>query len=173
MEELARAAGLSRAAVYLYFKSKGEVFRALSERLHDRQLAEAQDAAEGSEPLDERLALVLEAKLRTVVEVVYASPHGADLLDENSRLCGDISLAARRRFTSILGSLVADATARGELDPQRAGLSPAAAAELIADISRGLELGAESLTPANHRRRLRQAARVLIAGLGGRLGDSG
>ncbi|MDQ3571541.1 MAG: TetR/AcrR family transcriptional regulator [Actinomycetota bacterium] len=167
MEEIARQAGISRAAVYLYFKGKEEVFRALSEHLQEDQLAEAEAALKDEDPVEEMLLRVLEAKLRIVIEVVYTSPHGAELLDESSRLCGDIAVAARRRFTAILRRLLADATARGELAPEQAGLSPAAAAELIADVFRGLEIGAEGLTPAASRRRLRQAVCVLVGGLGG------
>ena len=167
MDDIATAAGISRAAVYLHFGNKEEIFRTLSELIQERHLREAEAALELDAPVEERLRRVLQAKLDTFMEVVGGSPHGAELLDENGRLAGDISQAGLARMLRILKRLVEDAAERGELAPERTGLSPAAAAEIALAWTRGVEADASSLTAAACRRRVRSAARMLVAGLGG------
>lgn len=167
MDSIATATGISRAAVYLHFANKEEIFRTLSERIQGRHLDEAEEALALDSPVEERLYRVLRAKLDTFMEVVQRSPHGAQLLDESGRLAGDIAQAGRTRFLRILKRLVEDAAERGELVPGRAGLSPGAAAEIVLDWTRGLEADANSLSATAYRRRVRNAARLLVTGLGG------
>jgi len=167
MEDIATASGISRAAVYLHFSNKERIFRTLSERIQDRHLREAEEAVGLDAPVEERLHRVLKAKLDTFMEVVQNSPHGAELLDENSRIAGDISQAGRTRFLRTLKRLVEDAAERGELAPERSVVTAAAAAEIMLDWTRGLEVDAHSLSAHGYRRRVRDAARLLVAGLGG------
>ena len=167
MDDIATATGISRAAVYLHFANKEQIFRTLSERIQDRHLSEAEDAIGLDAPIEERLRRVLKAKLDTFMEAVQSSPHGAELLDENSRIAGDISQAGRTRFLRTVKRLVEDAVERGELAPELAGVSAAAAAEIVLDWTRGLEADADSLSAARYRRRVQDAARLLVAGLGG------
>lgn len=167
MDDIAGATGISRAAVYLHFGNKEAVFRTLSERIQDRHLGEAEAAVDLDAPVEERLRLALKAKLDTFMEVVQRSPHGTELLDENNRIAGDISQAGRTRFQRILERLVEDAVRRGELAPERTGVSPAAARQIALDWIRGVEADAASLSAAAYRRRVRDAARLLVVGLGG------
>lgn len=167
MDEIATAAGISRAAVYLHFPNKHEIFRTLSERIQERSLREAEEAAALDKPIEERLRRVIKAKLDSFMEVARNSPHGAELLDENGRIAGDISLATRTRFVNLLRQLIDDAAKRGELAPDSAGLSAAAAAQIVLDWTRGVEADASSLGTDAYRRRLRDVAHLLVAGLGG------
>ena len=173
MEDIARVAGISRAAVYLYFKNKDEIFRALSQQLHERALAAGQDACRAHEraPIELRIRQVLDAKLGNFFDVVHGSAHARELLDENNRICGDVSAAFRARYLRLLTQLIRAAVRRGELAPARAGLTPPAAAELLVDSAKCIETGAP-LTPAAYRRRLAQLVRVLVAGLGGTTGSA-
>lgn len=167
MDNIATACGISRAAVYLHFANKEEIFRTLSERIQNSHLSEGEAALALDVPVEERLHRVLKAKLDAFMEVVQSSPHGAELLDENSRIAGDISQEGRTRFLRTVKRLVEDAAESGELAPDRAGVTPAAAAEVVLDWTRGLEADAASLSAAAYRRRVRDAARLLVAGLGG------
>jgi AcrR family transcriptional regulator len=168
MEDIAREADISRAAVYLHFKNKEEIFRALARQLHEQALAAAADAAQAPGPIETRLRRILEAKVASMFDVVHGSPHAAELLDENNRICGDISAESTRRYLQLLTSVVAAAVRRQELAPRRAGLSPAGAAEMIVQCAEGIKtMGAAALTPDVYRRRLDQFVRVVVAGLGG------
>ena len=161
-------ADISRAAVYLHFKNKEEIFRALARGLQEQALTAAEEAAKEG-PIALRLRRILEAKMATLFDVVYGSGHAAELLDESNRICGDISAESMRRYLQLLTGVIAAAVRRGELAPQRAGLRPGAAAELIVQCAEGIKrTSGAALTPEVYRQRLDQFVRVLVAGLGGK-----
>jgi AcrR family transcriptional regulator len=173
MEDIAREADISRAAVYLQFRNKEEIFRALARQLHEQALGAAASAAREPGPIAARLRRVLEAKLATMFDVVHDSLHAAELLDENNRICGDISAEAARRYLQRLTGVIAAAVRSKELTPRRAGLSPAAAAEMIVQCAQGIKTsGGAALTPGVYRQRLDQLVRVIVAGLGGKSAPS-
>ncbi|HME68505.1 MAG TPA: helix-turn-helix domain-containing protein [Myxococcota bacterium] len=167
--DIAREAGISRPAVYLHFPNKQAIFRVAASVMHERALRAASKAALASGGIEARIAQILAAKLGSFFEIAHGSAHVGEILDENSRLCGDISEAARRRYLRILRGVIEDAARRGELAPAAAGLTTAAAAELIVDSAKGLETaGAAKLTPLAYRRRVAQLVNVLVRGMGGR-----
>jgi AcrR family transcriptional regulator len=169
MGEIAREAAISRAALYLHFETKEALFRALVERLHEQALAAAATAARAELPVAERILGVLEAKSVRLFEVLRSSEHAQEFIDENNRLCGDVSGAAARRYERLIADTLARAGADGELALDRAGVRPAAAAEMLLATADGLKArGRESLTAAEYRKRLGHAVRVLLTGLGAR-----
>jgi len=168
LEDIAREAGISRAAVYLQFRNKEDLFRALSRDLQETALSSAEAAARLDGSFLERIERILEAKLGQFHDIVYRSAHAGELLDENNRICGDISAEARRRYQKLIRRLIDEGVRRGELAPHRVGLAAGSAAELIVDCARALETaGAAERSPALYRRRLSELARVLVVGLGG------
>jgi AcrR family transcriptional regulator len=163
---VAREAGVSRAALYLHFRNKEEVFRSLAERVHAEALAGALAALAEAGPIGERVLRALEAKSLRFLQIVAASPHGAELVEANSRVCGDIAAAKEERFARALADALRRADADGALALEAADLSPAAAAELLLQASRGVKASVTS--PPLYRRRLADLVRVLLAGLGER-----
>jgi hypothetical protein len=94
---------------------------------------------------------------------VRASPHGEELLDTNSKSCGEISAWGEREQVRLIAGALRTAAARGELDPSAAGLGAATAAELLVRSVTGQKTGAGD--PAEYRERLRKLARVFVAAL--------
>ena len=114
--------------------------------------------------------------MASLFDVVYGSGHAAELLDESNRICGDISAESMRHYLQLLTAVITAAVRRKELTPQTAGLSPAAAAEMIVQCAEGFKrTGGSALTPEAYRQRLDQLVRVIVSGLGGRVsgGDGG
>lgn len=163
MEDIARETGVSRPSLYTCFSNKEEIFRSLSEALHEEALADAERALKGEGPLQERVRAALEAKMGRFLDVVHDSPHGTELIDENSRLCGELAARSSARLRKLLADALRAAARAGEIDLARVGASPAAAAELLALSAAGLKTG------ASHRRdfseRLSALLRILFAGL--------
>jgi AcrR family transcriptional regulator len=168
MEDIARQAGVSRTSIYFHFGSKDQVFRALSERLHEQSLSAMEGALRADAGVEERLRSALEVRLGRFVELTASSPHGAELLDEHSRVCGDIASSARTRSLRLLQRAIRDAAAAGELDPGRVGLTAGSAAELVFDCAGAVKEADGTVSPRVYRRRLGQLVRVLVAGMGGR-----
>lgn len=163
MEDIAGEAGISRAALYLQFRNKEEIFRSLAEGLHEESLARARTALAGDRPLPDRLRGAIEGKSLRLVELMHDSPHGGELLDESSRLCGDIARASERRFTALLTGALRQAARSGEIDPAALGLTPAGAAELLLHAAGGLK--GPTVDPATYRRRVAGLVRLVHAAL--------
>src|SRR5262249_33645766 len=94
LEQIAQEASVSRAALYLHFTNKEDIFRAVSKQVHERAQAAAEDAVATPGDLATRIAAVLDAKYGTFFQIVHGSPHVAELLEERNRLCGDLSEAS-------------------------------------------------------------------------------
>ena len=164
MEDIAQETGVSRASLYQHFRNKEEIFRSLAERLHEQTLEAAETALKGEGRVGDRVRGALEGKVVRFLDLVAESPHGAELVDESGRLCGDLAVATEERFQRLLADALRDGVRNGEIDLQGAGLSAPAAAEL-------LRLAAHGLKPPNadssqFRRRLERLVDVFFAGLG-------
>src|SRR5262249_18829154 len=91
LDRVAREAGISRAALYLHFANKEELFRARATALPPPPLEKATTAARGSGDLADRVAAVLIAKSGPFFDLLRMSAYAAEFVDENHRLCGDLS----------------------------------------------------------------------------------
>jgi AcrR family transcriptional regulator len=165
MEDIATEAGLSRAALYLQFRSKEDIFRELARGLHEQASAGSEIALTRDGPLVERLRAAVEAKTLRMTEIAYASPHGIELMDEKNRLCGDLAIESERRFQKALARALKRADEAGEIDLGVAGLSANEAADLFANSLHGLK-GPE-VTIERYQKRLASLVNVFVRGVGG------
>lgn len=94
MDQVAEAAGLTRQAVYHYFNSKTELFRASVEMLHEKALAveiEAGRAAEAAgQQLPDILAAQIDARFRYIVECLEETSQPEELLSERQSQTRDL-----------------------------------------------------------------------------------
>jgi AcrR family transcriptional regulator len=164
MEDLAAEAGLARASIYLQFQNKEEVFRGLATQLHAEALAGAEAALEKGGTLAARLTSAAEAKSLRFIEIAYGSPHGAELLDESSRLCGGLAAETEERYRKLLARELRRASQEGEIDLASAGLSAPEAADLLTRAMMGLK--GPGITLPEYRKRLASLVRIFVAGLG-------
>ena len=167
MEDIARETGVSRASLYSYFENKEEIFRSVVSSLHERSLADAECRLKGADEehadLAARVTAALMARIRPFHEIVVQSAHGAEIQDENNRLCGDLVLESSQRFLKMLSTAIGAAARAGEIDLKRAGLTAPGAAELILLATTGLKQGAAD--EATVERRVRSFVGVFVAGL--------
>lgn len=111
MEDIARAAEISRPALYLQFRNKTDIYRALAADFLQRILALAEAAMSDDAPLASRLEKALMGTLDTVLEI-ERTPHGAEILDMKASLAGDIMAEGRRRLQEIFRAALAQETGR-------------------------------------------------------------
>jgi AcrR family transcriptional regulator len=161
MDDIAGAAGMSRPAVYQYVRNKEDAFRRLAERIFDRALAEAREAANAGGTLTQRLDRILAVKLAVTQRLFRDSPHASELLGENSRVAADLDRAFTADMTDLLTATIIDVATQADLaltdDNARE------VAELTLALTRGLE--ADLSDPDRPRERLRNGIALLVAGL--------
>lgn len=116
MSDIARAAGISRAALYLSFSSKEELFRAGSRRAHERTLAEVERVLRSEGGAIQRIELALTAFQRGLITPFEMGTEVEDLFAANMELAGDITLAARTKLLRMLSETLATAVAHSEID---------------------------------------------------------
>ena len=119
MADIARAASISRASLYLSFGSKEELFRAGSTRAHASTMREVEAALAGGGDVFSRIEAAIAVFQRELIAPFAGSPDAAELFDVNMALAKDITLAARARLVALLAQALADAQAAGAvaLDP--------------------------------------------------------
>ena len=115
MQDIARAAGMSRAALYLHFGSKEELFRAGSRRAHSRALGlvEASLAEEGD--VLSRVDAAMAAYLGELTAQISSSVHGGELFDATLTITGDVVGEAQAALVARLTSALNAAAAAGEV----------------------------------------------------------
>src|SRR6202140_143707 len=141
MDEVARAAGVSRQGLYLLFADKEELFRrALTHKL-TRQLSAAVIALSGTgDPLEARLIAACDKWAGQFIGAVGAD--AADLMCASTSLAGDTLSHYEALFEKALAHAI-------EASPllnfcTAAGVSPADAAKALHATARGLKQGSQS-----------------------------
>lgn len=157
MDDIARAADMSRPAVYQYVRNKEDAFRRLVERMLDAAVDASREALAQDDDLHTRLTGALRAKLRMVMRVWHDSPaHAAELLAVDARVSSDLIT----RYDESMRALLQDA-----LEQSGHGARAGTVAELLLALTRGLE--ADLSDPRIPLDLLRQGVELLIAGLPG------
>lgn len=163
MEDIATEAGVSRAGLYLQFRNKEEIFRSLATDLQEDALTRVATVLRAEAPLADALRAAFEARSLRFIEIANQSPHGGELLDETSRLCGDLAAETQCRFRTLLAGLFRRASRSGEIDLAAVGLGAADAADLVCRAVAGLK--GPDVTADAYRTRLAALVRVLVAGM--------
>ncbi len=138
MSDIASAAGLSRTALYKYYRNKEAVFKALSQQAHDKVAAAIIAAASEQQSHYQHLHAIIDARLVWFFEMLDYGPHGRELIDESHRAIGTVGASANKRFVKRVASLLTAAEQQGELDLSLHGGSADAIAAILVDSSDGI-----------------------------------
>lgn len=99
MDDIARAAGISRPTLYQYFSGKDALFTAAIDYTVTQAFAAGEAAAETAPTASvERLAAYLAAVNLYWYGLLIAGPHGDEFLDTSNKLGRDKTAAARRHL---------------------------------------------------------------------------
>jgi AcrR family transcriptional regulator len=140
MDDIARAAEMSRPALYLAFRNKTEIYRALAAAVLEKSAAGARTTLSGDGPFAERLMAAIETCLIGMLRAIKESPHGAEILDMKNTLAADLHAGWRSRLAAAFAAAIeAEAEARGMKLANR-GLSPELLADLLLDGLEGMKM---------------------------------
>jgi AcrR family transcriptional regulator len=162
MDLIAKAAGISRPALYQHFRGKDDIFRAAGERIGDELVSAVEAAATMDTSTADRLYHALAVKLDLATGSVDAR-FRADLIAEASARLPDLRSAMKARHAAVLEKILDSAA---DLDLDSAAISAHDIAVVLLDALTGISQQDE---PAGVlRRRLRQIVNLTINGLGRR-----
>ncbi|MGK5055497.1 TetR family transcriptional regulator [Janthinobacterium sp. LB2P49] len=139
MLDIAQAADMSRAALYLHFKNKEDVFRAGSERAHATVMAQVAAALAEPGPVFTRIESALLAFQQGLMVEISSSAHGQELFDANMTLAADITLNARATLVASTAGALEQAEAAGDIALRRVDASAAQVAGLLVATMDGIK----------------------------------
>ncbi len=144
MEDIAQAAGMSRAALYLHYRNKEDIFRSLVQHYFDWATAAVSRALAGDTPPEPALAEAFHAQGGAVVEALMASPHGAEFMDTKSTYSAEIVAAGEATLTAIYAEWLRRRAAAGAVVLDVPGGDAEALASVMMAALNGLKAGRQA-----------------------------
>jgi len=139
MADIARAARISRASLYLSFSSKEELFRAGSMRAHTRTLNEVAAVLEGKGRAIDRIEMAISVFQRELIAPFGGSADPEELFAANMVLAADITLEARTKLLSMLTQTLIAAVESDEIELEPLQAPPAQLANIIVAAMDGIK----------------------------------
>ena len=101
MEDIAKGAGMSRAALYLHFRNKEDIFRSLAQGYYDLAVMQVSEVLARDLPVQDALVQAFQSQAGPVFEALLSSPHGQELLDTKYTHTEDIIHDGEARLTEV------------------------------------------------------------------------
>jgi AcrR family transcriptional regulator len=139
MDDIARAAEVSRPALYLLFKNKAEIYRAIGAALLENSAEGARAALAKPGPFGERMMAAIECSLISMMKTIMESPHGAEILDRKNSLAADLAADWRGELIGTFRQAIAAEAERNKVDLAARGLTAEALADLLFDGLEGMK----------------------------------
>ncbi|WP_079152866.1 TetR/AcrR family transcriptional regulator [Streptomyces malaysiensis] len=157
MDDVARAADISRQGLYLHFKTKNALFRAVvAQMLDDLRGATWQALGRTDHTVEERLAGAFEAFHAVTVEIVDRETYAETLRAAQAFAAAPMNRLEHDLVTDVAALLTQSGRANAW---EAAGLSATDVAQHLFDASAGAKYESASLD--EYRRRLRVSVRVV------------
>jgi TetR/AcrR family transcriptional regulator len=160
MDLIAKAAGISRPALYQHFHGKDDIFRAAGKRIADELISAAETAAATDAPTADRLYRILAVKLDLAAGSLDPQ-FRSDLIVEASARLPDLQASMKARHAAVIEKILSSAA---DLDLTATAIPARDIAVVLLDALTGI---AQQDEPADElRRRLRQLVNLTVGGLG-------
>lgn len=139
MQDIADAAGISRAALYLHYRNKSEIFRALMAHYHEAAVSlVAEVLAEEQSPTD-ALRAAFAAQTGDAAVEMMASPHADELLSLKQSAARDVIAAGHDRLADVYATWMQAGVAAGRISMTGAGPAPHVTAQAMLAALDGLK----------------------------------
>ena len=156
MDDIARAAEMSRPALYLLFRNKTDIYRAIGTALLGNSIELVGAALQAEGKFADRMMQAIESGLISMMADIADSPHGAEILDMKNTLAADLTADWRTALARQISDAIAAEATLNKVDLEARGLSARGLAEMLLDGLEGMK-GRLSEPDAQ-----REAARSLV-----------
>ncbi|MBL4853899.1 MAG: TetR/AcrR family transcriptional regulator [Robiginitomaculum sp.] len=139
MADIALASDISRSALYLVFKDKTDIFRSVTEKIHNQTLADAKSELAKNLPLKIRIANATTARMTPLYALVYDTAHGTEIFDMSKSISADINAEADDRFLRMLTGELQSGLKSGQISGGPDNLAARELAQLFIASAMGLK----------------------------------
>ena len=139
MDDIARAAHMSRPALYQTFKNKTEIFRALAAEMVDDAAKNARQGFERKGSFRQRLWYAIEMSILEMHRFIDQTAHGNELVGISDEIAGDISERWVETLIDVIAGGIRTAAEEGEISLERFSGDAAAIARVFVLAIEGLK----------------------------------
>lgn len=139
MEDIAKGAGMSRAALYLHYRNKEDIFQSLAQGYYDMAAEAVAQVLAQDLPLPELLHQAFQAQAGPIYEALISSPHGQELLDTKHTHSMEVVAEGDSRLAGIYADWLRAGADAGKITLQDLGGSPEDVAKTLYDALHGVK----------------------------------
>jgi AcrR family transcriptional regulator len=132
MEDIAQAAAMSRAALYLHYRNKEDIFQSLVQVYFDTICTDVARVLGQGMPPGAALSAAFTAQGGPIIEALLNSPHGAEFMDAKTQVSAEIVRAGEARLTAIYADWLRREAVAGRITLEGFGDATACAATILA-----------------------------------------
>ncbi|WP_162708317.1 TetR/AcrR family transcriptional regulator [Rhizobium cremeum] len=163
MDDIARAAGLSRPALYLLYRNKADIFGACVEMKMEEMREKVAGCFDGRRSVSEEVeAALIEGILRPHQEIAE-TPHGAEIFDVKHEFAGDLFLAWMRTVETEIARGLLSASKAGRIGTAAGDISLEEIASILLDAVEGMKMRTRDIEALS--RKLPVLVRLLVTPL--------
>ncbi|MAY87424.1 MAG: TetR family transcriptional regulator [Pseudooceanicola sp.] len=160
MDDIARAAQMSRPALYQHYRNKEDIFRSLAAWYYDQAVIDVGAALAGQGDVQGALRAAMATQGAEIVKAMLSSPHGMDLIDSTKTTAADIVTEGEARLTAVYADWLAAQAQAGRV---RLSAPAEQVAQTITAAMKGLKMDVPDFD--SYRMRLATLADIVAAGL--------
>ncbi|WP_271750602.1 TetR/AcrR family transcriptional regulator [Cohnella sp. JJ-181] len=158
MNEIAEAAGISRAGLYLYFKNKEEVFNATILHYGDRLIEEIGKGMSARNSTEDKILFAFEVWTLNQFDESLRSPEVKEMTDSSYAFAQEALDACYKKLEAVLTSVF---ESRSNAAGSPHGLAPENLAHLLTSAMRGFKMVAKDASEL--RRMIEDLLRIFLA----------
>lgn len=140
MDDIARAAEMSRPALYLLFRNKTEIYREIASLTMQGCIETTRAALMAGGSFREKLERAINEAMFECLRPFTESPHGIELLDLKNSLAADLVETFRCKTCALFAEAVREEAEANGVGLSACGLSPEKVAAMLMDAIEGLRL---------------------------------